>query len=170
LKAEDRRNALINLLRNSCRPLTGAVLADYFKVSRQVIVQDIAILRASGEQISGSIQGYVVPSAENDRVQAVIACSHTREQIREELCAIVDFGGKVLDVIVEHPVYGELCANLMVASRYDVNLFLEALDEAEASPLLALTGGIHLHTLEAPDQAVLQEIIKKLDELGYLVK
>jgi transcriptional regulator of NAD metabolism len=171
METEKRRRELLKLLRKASRPLTGAELASHFNVSRQVIVQDIAILRASGEQIFASLQGYLVPSRPQESwVRAVAACRHTREQIEDELGIVVDLGGRVLDVIVEHPVYGELRGNLMVASRRDLSLFLESLDKTAANPLLALTGGIHLHTLEAPDQKVMEEITAALDKAGYLVK
>ncbi|RJX25594.1 MAG: transcription repressor NadR [Dethiobacter sp.] len=171
METEKRRNELLNLLRKASKPLTGAELARHFNISRQVIVQDIAILRASGEQIFASFQGYMIPSLpEEIWVRSVVACRHTREQIKDELGIVVDLGGRALDVIVEHPVYGELRGNLMVSSRRDLNLFLESLHKTAANPLLALTGGIHLHTLEAPDQKVMQEITASLDRAGYLVK
>ncbi|MEW5920063.1 MAG: transcription repressor NadR [Bacillota bacterium] len=171
MEKEKRRRELLNILQGASRPLTGSELAGNFNVSRQVIVQDIAILRASGEEIFASLQGYLIPSQpQENRVRVVVACRHTREQIEDELGIIVDLGGRALDVIVEHPVYGELRGNLMVASRYDLKLFLESLDKTAANPLLALTGGIHLHTLEAPDQTVMEEITAALHKAGYLVK
>ncbi|NLX91781.1 MAG: transcription repressor NadR [Firmicutes bacterium] len=171
MDAEKRRAELLKLLRKSVKPLTGAELAGYFGVSRQVIVQDIAILRASGEQILASLQGYLLnlPSQEA-QVRFVVACRHTREQIEDELGIIVDQGGRILDVIVEHPVYGELRGNLMISNRLDLNTFLESLEKTEANPLLALTGGIHLHTLEVPEQKSMQKIIASLDKAGYLIK
>ena len=169
--AEKRRGELLNLLRRSSVPLTGAELASHFDVSRQVIVQDVAILRASGEQIFASLQGYLIPPLlQENWKRTVIACQHTREEIVDELGIIVDLGGKILDVIVDHPVYGELRGNLMVANRRDLRLFMESLDETEASPLSALTRGVHLHTVEAPDQETIDEIIARLDKAGYLVK
>lgn len=171
MDAEKRRFELLNLLRRASAPLTGAELASHFKVSRQVIVQDIAILRASGEQIFASLQGYLIPSLlQESWKRAVVACQHTREQIEDELGIIVDLGGRILDVIVDHPVYGELRGNLMVASRRDLSLFIKSLDKTAARPLSALTGGVHLHTLETPDQKVMEEIMASLDAAGYLVK
>lgn len=171
MDAEKRRAGLLKLLRKSVKPLTGAELAGYFHVSRQVIVQDIAILRASGEQILASLQGYLLnlPSQEA-QLRFVVACRHTREQIEDELGIIVDQGGRILDVIVEHPVYGELRGNLMISSRLDLSTFLKSLEKTEANPLLALTGGIHLHTLEVAGQESMQKIIASLDKAGYLIK
>ncbi|MEW5921884.1 MAG: transcription repressor NadR [Bacillota bacterium] len=171
METEKRRREILNILHKASRPLTGTELAQNFNVSRQVIVQDIAILRASGEEILASLQGYLIPAKQQEnRVRVVVACRHTREQIEDELGIVVDFGGRALDVIVEHPVYGELRGNLMIASRYDLKLFLESLDKTAANPLLALTGGIHLHTLEAPGQTVMEEITAALHKAGYLVK
>ncbi len=171
METEKRRTELLNLLRKASKPLTGAELAKYFQVSRQVIVQDIAILRASGEQIFASLQGYLLTLPPQETwVRSVVACRHTRKQIQDELGIVVEYGGRILDVIVEHPIYGELRGNLMISSRLDLNLFLESLDKTEANPLLALTGGIHLHTLEARDQKKIQEIVTALDRAGYLIK
>ena len=171
METEKRRTELLNLLRQATKPLTGTELARYFGVSRQVIVQDIAILRASGEQIFASLQGYLLTlQAPGNWVRSVIACRHTREEIHDELSIIVDRGGRILDVIVDHPIYGELRGNLMISNRLDLNIFLESLKSTEANPLLALTRGIHLHTLEAPDERTVQDIKTALDGAGYLIK
>lgn len=171
LETEKRRAELLALLKDVAEPVTGAELAGRFGVSRQVVVQDIAILRAAGEQILATPQGYVVPRLQKDAlVQAVVACRHSREQIEEEIGIVVDLGGKVLDVIVEHPVYGEMRGNLMIASRRDLKMFLERLGKTSARPLSALTGGVHLHTLEAPDRTVMNEITSRLREAGFLVE
>lgn len=151
--------------------MTGAELAHRFGVSRQIIVQDIAILRASGEQVLATPQGYLIPKAEQRPVVcAVVACRHLREQIEEEIGLVVDRGGMVRDVIVEHPVYGEMRGNLMIASRRDLNLFLEKLGKTDARPLSHLTDGVHLHTIEAPSEDILEEIITALCDAGFLVK
>jgi transcriptional regulator of NAD metabolism len=170
LETEKRRDVLLALLRERSEPVTGTDLAQRFAVSRQVIVQDIAILRAAGEQVLATPQGYLIPQAEKkSAVRTVVACRHTREQIADEIGIVVDNGGKVLDVIVEHPVYGEMRGNLMIANRRDLAIFLEQLGKTEANPLSALTGGVHLHTLEASDNQVLQEIVASLSEAGFLV-
>jgi len=169
---EQRRAQIIELLRTSAHPVTGTRLASQFGVSRQVVVQDIAILRAAGEQILATPRGYLVYSPENHekRPRARIACRHTRHEIGEELGIIVDLGGTVVDVFIEHPVYGELQGSLMISNRRDVEQFKDKLSSTRANPLLTLTGGIHLHTIEAPDQETLDEIITALDRAGYLVK
>lgn len=170
METEKRRLALQSLLREATGPVTGTDLAQRFGVSRQVIVQDIAILRAAGELVLATPQGYMLPKEErNTALRAVAACCHSREEIEEEIGIVVDHGGKVLDVIVEHPVYGEMRGNLMIANRRDLALFLEQLGKTAASPLSALTGGVHLHTIEAPDAVVLKEILDALRQKGFLV-
>ncbi len=170
METENRRMELLRLLYGAAGPITGTDLANRFGVSRQVIVQDIAILRASGEQVLATPQGYLIPKMQRSTgIRSVVACRHTKEQIEDELGIVVDLGGRALDVIVEHPLYGDLRGNLMIASRRDLSLFLESLDKAEASPLSALTGGVHLHTIEAQDQKVMEEIIDQLRNAGYLV-
>lgn len=147
--------------------MTGTDLAQRFGVSRQVIVQDIALLRAGGAQVLATPQGYLITRSTG--LQAVLACCHAGEQIEEEMGVVVDYGGKILDVIVDHPVYGELRGNLLIGNRRDLALFLAALRKTAASPLSALTGGVHLHTIEVRDQAMLQEIIEALQKKGFLL-
>jgi transcriptional regulator of NAD metabolism len=170
VETEGRREALLLQLSQAGGPITGTDLAQRFGVSRQVIVQDIAILRAAGEQILATPQGYLIHRVQKSSLaRAVVACRHTREQIEAEIGIMVDHGGKVLDVIVEHPVYGELRGTLMIANRRDLGIFLQHLGQTEARPLSALTDGVHLHTLEAPDLVVMEEIIASLDKAGFLV-
>ncbi|MBT9143052.1 MAG: putative transcription repressor NiaR [Dehalococcoidia bacterium] len=170
INAGERRHRLLLCLKDAAGPVTGTYLAQQLAVSRQVIVQDIAILRASSEQILATPQGYLLNTAVNGRgLQTVVACCHDVGQIEEEIGIIVDHGGKLLDVIVEHPVYGELRGNLLIANRRDLALFLAQLCKTAARPLSDLTGGVHLHTIEAADQATLNEIIEALLNKGYLL-
>ncbi|MBS3899985.1 MAG: transcription repressor NadR [Dethiobacter sp.] len=166
----ERRHRLLLCLKDEAGPVTGTCLAELLTVSRQVIVQDIAILRAGGAQILATPQGYLLNAAVRDGgLQTVVACCHDGGQIEEEIGTIVDYGGKLLDVIVEHPLYGELRGNLMIANRRDLALFLAQLLKTAAKPLSALTGGVHLHTIEAADQAVLDEIREALLRKGFLL-
>lgn len=170
METEKRRSELLSLLHETGNRITGTDLAHKFGVSRQVIVQDIAILRAQGEHVLATPGGYLIPQGQrSDTVQAVLACIHTREQIAQELGIIVDLGARVLDVIVEHPVYGEMRGNLMIASRRDLAMFVERLSQTKANPLSALTGGVHLHTIEAPNRAAVEEITAALCQAGFLV-
>ena len=171
MDAENRREGLIKLLRKAGGPVTGTELAGRFSVSRQVIVQDIAILRARGEQVLATPQGYLVSCfIQKPLVHAVIACRHNREDIEDELSIIIDLGGKVLDVIIEHPLYGDLRGNLMIANRDDLFLFLERMNSTEANPLSELTGGVHLHTIETADKSVLEQITASLRQSKYLIE
>ncbi len=171
MEAVNRRTELLLLLKKSSEPVTGNEMARGLGVSRQVIVQDIAILRAAGENILATPQGYVLPRTNIEpAVRAVVACRHSFEKIEDEIGIIVDLGGKVLDVIVEHPVYGEMRGNLMIANRRDLSIFLKQLHKTEAQPLSALTDGVHLHTIEAPAQANINEILFCLEQAGLIVR
>ncbi len=172
MENEKRRKDILNLIKESNLPLTGTQLAAHFGVSRQVIVQDIAILRASGEQVLATPRGYLLTPAarEPGRPRATLACRHSSQEIEHEIGIIVDLGGTVIDVFIEHPVYGELQGNLMISNRRDMEQFIKKLSKSSANPLLTLTGGVHLHTIEAPDREALDEIIAALDGAGYLVK
>ena len=89
--------------------------------------------------------------------------------MERELNAIVDAGGEVVDVIVEHPVYGQLTGLLGVRSRYDVAEFVRRVEEHGARPLSALTGGIHLHTVRCPDEKTFRRVRKSLEAENFLL-
>ncbi|NLT96338.1 MAG: transcription repressor NadR [Clostridia bacterium] len=167
-----RRQAIINFLENATTPLKGSQLANMLKVSRQVIVQDIALLRAEGNNIIATPQGYLlVKNIINSpqKIVRIFACQHDYQGMKKELDIIVSQGGKVLDVIVEHPVYGELKGNLMLENAADVENFVESLNKTGAEPLSLLTKGIHLHTIEASSQVILDRIEKELKSAGFLL-
>lgn len=149
--------------------MTGTYLSKVFDVSRQVIVQDIALLRAAGNNIMATPQGYIYPKHRVERPRRTIACNHSHEGMGGELTTIVDYGGSVVDVVIEHPVYGEFRGQLMINSRKDVEEFISKMDEAAAEPLSALTEGIHIHTIEAEDEKTLDLIESKLMEKGILL-
>lgn len=168
--AEERRRQILSLLRQSERPLRGAELAARLGVSRQVIVQDIAVLRAAGEEVFATPLGYVLPRhGGKPRNRAVFACRHGRAEVQDELNALVDLGVRVIDVVVEHPVYGELRGVLMLESREDVREFMHRLEDGQAELLSALTKGVHLHTVEASRPEALEKARAELERLGHLL-
>lgn len=171
IDGKKRRELLLEQLKSSETPLTGASLARELKVSRQIIVGDIAILRAAGYDIYATPQGYILPDKKTDSnwIRATLACRHGREQLEEELSIIIDNGGKVLDVVVEHAVYGEIKANLMLASRRELADFLAKITVGGDAPLSAITGGVHLHTIEVPSAKVLTAIEQELKNKGILM-
>ncbi|MDD2190291.1 MAG: transcription repressor NadR [Eubacteriales bacterium] len=169
MTGEERRTKIIKILQDSSEPVSGAELAKIMNVSRQVIVQDIALLRAVNRNIISTTKGYVLYYQENQKVNRCFMVSHTDEQIEDELCTIVDNGGKVLDVIVIHEIYGEISAGLILKNRRDVYDFAAKLKANKTVPLKGLTGGIHLHTVEADSEDILNAIEKKLREKNYLI-
>lgn len=170
LSGHERRQAILELLAAHGGAITGAELAKRFQVSRQSIVQDMAILRASGFQILSTPQGYLLPRLKRAAHQAVLASRHTFEETEEELNILVDLGVKVLDVIVEHPLYGELRGLLMLESRADVRDFMERLRESGAKLLSSLTGGVHLHTVEASRPELIEKAKEELRSRGFLLE
>lgn len=167
MDAASRRQAILDRLRAADRPVSASSLAAEQNVSRQIIVGDIAILRAGGAEISATPRGYVLPQA-MDGITRTIACRHTLAQTGQELDILVDNGCTVLDVIVEHPVYGQLTGQLHLSSRYDVGQFLQKVSRSGARPLSALTGGVHLHTILCPDEAAWHRVRAALDQAGFL--
>jgi uncharacterized protein len=168
---EERRDLILHWLMEEEQPITGTLLASRTNVSRQVIVQDISILKARNYPILATAQGYVFfkEQSNTELYSRVIACQHLPEETEHELNIIVDYGGIVKDVAVEHPVYGDLTASLMIRNRRDVQLFISKMKTTKASLLSQLTDGVHLHTIEARKRETLEEICQALSEAGYLL-
>jgi transcriptional regulator of NAD metabolism len=161
---------MLDWMRDQAAPIRGGALARHFRVSRQCVVQDVAILRASGEQIIATPQGYRLPPGTDRAQRAILACRHGPERTEEELHILVDNGVRILDVIVEHPLYGELRGTLMLESRADVHDFLEHVRKSKASLLSSLTGGVHLHTVEASRKEPIARARRQLRARGLLLK
>ena len=168
MEAASRRQAILDRLRTADRPVSASALAAGLNVSRQIIVGDIALLRAGGAEISATPRGYVLPRA-TDGITRTIACRHTLAQTGQELDILVDNGCTVLDVIVEHPVYGQLTGQLQISSRYDVEQFLARIRDSDAAPLSLLTGGLHLHTLRCPNEDAYTRACAALKAAGLLL-
>lgn len=169
MDAATRRAAVLHALHTADSPISASQLAAQFHVSRQIIVGDVALLRASGEAISATPRGYVLSRAEQG-ILCTVACCHPVEGTEEELNIMVDNGCVVLDVVVEHAVYGQLTGQLQIRSRYDVAQFLERLNADGAKPLSSLTDGIHLHTLLCPDEAAFRRTSEALRSAGFLLE
>jgi hypothetical protein len=165
---EERLKQLKTLIEESTEPLSGEYLSNIFNVSRQAIVQDIAILRNRGFQVVSTPQGYFLPK-DSKVYRRIIAVKHSPEDITTELMTIISLGGKVIDVIVEHPIYGEIRGNINVATRDDVVKFVTLMQSTGQNPLLSLSQGFHLHTIEADSERNLDEIEKTLKNKGFLV-
>lgn len=166
--AQERRRAVEQMLEQAGEPVSATALARQFSVSRQIIVGDVALLRAAGADIVATPRGYVL-GRRPAGVERRVACIHRPEEMEAELNAIVDAGGEVADVIVEHPVYGQLTGILGVGSRYDVQEFLRRVRTDGAKPLSDLTGGIHLHTIRCRDDKTFQRIQNSLKNAGFLL-
>lgn len=169
MNAQARRQEIAGILRSTQEPVSAAALAKRFSVSRQIIVGDIALLRASGLAISATPRGYVILRESSGLIHQ-IAVQHDAAGMREELYAIVDNGCTALDVIVEHPIYGQLTGPLQLSSRYEVEQFLERCKASDARPLSNLTEGIHLHTLSCPDEVSFQRVQAALRNLHILLE
>jgi len=167
----ERQDFILDLLKKAENPLTGSEIAKMTNVSRQIIVQDISILKAKKEPIMATSQGYIFLHENKGRPfeQMTIVCNHTPEETEKELNIIVDHGVSVKDVIIEHPVYGDLTASIRVSNRKEVDQFIQKIKETNSSYLLTLTDGIHLHTLEANSYDKLDAACRELQKAGFLV-
>lgn len=163
-----RREEILQLLKHSDAPLSGSALGKKTGVSRQVVVQDIALLRTEGHEILSTPRGYVVEKS-NQVVRLYKMC-HTNEETEQELTAIVDLGGSVLDVIVNHRAYGKITAPLDIRSRRDVQTFIGEIRSGKSSLLMNVTSGYHFHHIGADSEEILDEIQEKLKNLGFLAE
>jgi len=171
MTSEERRENIMLVLKSNLDPISATYLAKKLSVSRQIIVGDIALMRATGIKISATPRGYVlnVAVAINENVYT-IACCHDDTNMAAELYAVVDNGGTLLDVTVEHPIYGQIVGQLHISSRYDADLFLKKVENNQAQPLMRLTGGIHLHTIKCSDEETFNRIIKALKKENIILE
>lgn len=167
----ERREYILKILQDSREPITGSELAAITNVSRQVIVGDITLLKAKNEPIIATSQGYLYMHASNPSgAERTIACTHAPERTEEELILLVDHGVTVKDVKIEHPVYGDLTASIMVSNRYEVKQFMDKIRATKAAYLSELTDGIHLHTIAAPNEKALDDAEEALKRANFLVE
>ena len=170
MKNEQRREEILNILKESCMPINASSLAKQFSVTRQIIVADVALLRACGYPIRAEHKGYVLEKETNDKIVRRIVVKHDNSTLQDELYTIVDNGGKVIDVIVEHSIYGKISAELNLSSRYEVDEFINKITESGASPLSMLTEGLHIHTISTKDLQSFERITSKLKKLKILIE
>lgn len=171
MTTELRRKKIAELLKNSTKPVSASALAKEFQVSRQVVVGDVALLRAAGMDILATPTGYILApyTSARESILHTIACNHNEEKLEEEIYTVVDNGGGMIDVIVEHPIYGQLTGQLNIFSRYDADQFIQSTKGHSAQLLSKLTDGVHLHTISCKDEAVFGRIIAALESKGILL-
>ena len=166
MKAQERRIAIASFLLSEGRAVSGGELSEKFGVSRQIIVQDITILKNSGYDILSTHNGYVIQAS--PLKERVFKMYHTTEQTENELSLIVELGGTVVDVFVWHRMYGKLSAPLNIFSHLHVKQFIEGVRSGKSSELMNITGGYHYHTVRAESEEILDRIGRALDEQGYI--
>ena len=166
MKAAERRKQMIMFLMAQKAAVSGSELSEKFGVSRQIIVQDISVLKAAGFGILSTHYGYIVQ--ETPFVSREIKVYHTTEQTEDELNCIIDLGGTVVDVFVWHKVYGKMEAKLNIFSDLHVKQFIEGVRTGKSTELMNITGGYHYHTIRAESEEVLDQIEKVLEERGYI--
>lgn len=171
MEGDARRKKILEMLHKESQPISGTELAGRLGVSRQVIVQDVALLRASDKNILSTNKGYIlfVEKANKKKKKRTYKVKHEDKAILDELNTIVDFGGKILDVVIEHDIYGQIAADLIINSRADADAFVKQIEKYKTKPLNNLTNGIHFHTVEADSEETLDRIAGELDKKGYLI-
>ena len=166
MKANTRREEIIKRLEASSVPVSATALAKELGVSRQVIVNDIALLRAEGKEILSLARGYQIQKSTYS--ERALKLKHTDDQVEEELNLRVDLGGEVVDVFVYHRSYGLIRARLDIKSRLDVASFLDDIRSGKSSLLKNVTSGYHYHTVRADSESALDRIENALKEKDFL--
>jgi len=166
MKAKERRKAIVSLLLSEKEPIPGAVLGEKFEVSRQIIVQDIALLKSSGYEILATHNGYIIQRS--PLAERVFKLKHTKLETEDELNTIVDLGGTVADVFVWHKVYGKIEAPLNIFSKLQVKQFIEGVRTGKSTELMDITGGYHYHTVRADSEEILDKIEAALKGKNYI--
>ncbi len=168
MKVAERRKAIVNLLMSEQEAIPGNILSERFGVSRQIIVQDITVLKGSGYEILSTHNGYIMQKS--PLKERVFKVYHTTEQTQDELSLIVGLGGTVVDVFVWHKVYGKLTAKLNIFSDLQIKQFIEGVRTGKSTELMNITGGYHYHTVCADSEEILDEIQRALDTYGYIAQ
>lgn len=164
-----RRTQILKMILESKEPISARMLAEKFGVSRQVIVGDIALLRATNANIIATSVGYIVPK-DKEKPSVLIKVNHKAEDIYDELCTIVDEGARVKEIIVEHPAYGKILLPLVINNRADAKYHAEKMMDSGVKSLGEVTGGVHYHSIEADNDIILARVQRALNEKGYLQK
>ena len=172
MEGKERRDEIFKIIAQSSDSVSATKLSKTLGVSRQVIVSDIALLRAQGAEIIATSRGYIVsPKIVTDSKHTYkVACIHSKDETKSELYLFVDLGAVVVNTIVEHEYYGEIVGCLNLISRQDVDYFIDKLNKSEIKLLSELTGGVHLHTIACSNKEHFDKVVKKLDESGFLFK
>lgn len=168
MSGEERREKILHILSTTDKPISGEVLAKNFDVSRQVIVQDIALIRANGVEVFSTNRGYLIK--DDKQLLRVFKVIHSDEETEEELSMIVDLGGKIKDVFVYHKVYGVVRAEMNIKSRRDIKLYMEQIASGKSTLLKNVTSGYHYHTIYAESNEILDMIQDELGKRGFLAK
>ncbi len=166
MKATDRRKSIVSHLLSAEAPVSGGALSELFSVSRQIIVQDVSLLKAEGYEIISTHNGYVIKKTPLS--ERVFKLRHATEETEDELRTIVSLGGTVVDVFVWHKVYGKMQANLNIFSDMHVKQFIEGVRSGASSELMNITGGYHYHTVRAESEDTLDAIAAALAKKGYI--
>jgi transcriptional regulator of NAD metabolism len=167
--SKERKQFIIKRLVDSIEPQKGSTLAKGLGVTRQVIVKDIALLRAEGNNIIATPDGYIIEKNLINKVNRIIAVNHHTDEMEDELATVLRYGGVIEDVVVEHPLYGEIRAMLKLKNFNDLTNFINKFNSLGATPLSSLTGGVHIHTISTDSEENMEFILKELKGKGYLI-
>lgn len=169
MDSEARRNTILQKIKIAQNPISASYLASELGVSRQIVVGDIALLRARGIDITATARGYRIDTAiPSGQYIGKIVCQHSLRETAQELSTIVSLGGKIIDVIVEHYIYGDIKGQLDITTHEDIDIFINRVQHGKSHLLSNLTDGLHIHTIGCKNKDVFDTILSELARLGLL--
>lgn len=167
MTTSERRKEILKQLKTSSKAIPAKAFAEQFGVSRQIIVGDMSVIRATYPEIISTNKGYVIE--EKTACVREYKVKHGPDRVKEELTLIVDCGGIIRNVSISHRAYGRISADMNLSSRQDVLEFVERLVDSKSTLLGSVTSGYHYHLVEASSEERLDLIEKKLKEADFLV-
>lgn len=173
MDAKQRRAELLRMLQMDIKAMSATNIGEKFGVSRQIIVGDIALLRAAGHDIVATQSGYIlakktVADERADEDSYILACRHDKTMLENELHTIVDNGGILVGISIDHPLYGNISLPMDIRSRYDADAFISKVAMTGSALLSSLTDGAHLHTIRCNTPEAYRRILAGLREAGIL--
>ncbi len=167
MKADKRRTEITSILLEEGRAVSGSELSERLGVSRQIIVQDISVLKACGYEILSTHSGYIIKSS--PLKERTFKVKHTSSETEDELTKIVSLGGTVVNVFVWHKVYGKIEGKLNIFSKRGIDQLIEGIKSGKSTELMHVTSGYHYHTVRADSEETLDKIGEALEKSGYIV-
>ena len=164
----ERRKLILQKLKAANTAVTGRELAELCQVSRQIIVSDIAMLRAEGMSIIATSQGYLLNGRrEGEQYEIELYCA-SAEALLRELELVVDNGGMICGSVIDYGMYGSLSCRLALSSRRDITRWMDQARDLGICPFSLLGGGAHTLIIETEHREDYDAVCRALGSAGFM--